>query len=118
MQRFAVILIFRLVVPVQAWNATGHQTIALMVYGQLTPATEIRVDRLLSQHPDYPKWTAGTPMAERGRVAFLAASVWPDMIRSDPRFHADNEQATPNIPGLPLGVQARYAADITPRREI
>src|SRR5438034_10408193 len=43
------------------------------------------------------------------RAAFLAAAVWPDAIRSDPRFHDDNRRPTPPIPGLPPGTQARHA---------
>ena len=66
------------------------------------------MDWLLSRHPDYPKWVAGVPPSDRGRAAFLEASIWPDTIKSDRRFHADNARPTPNIPGLPPGAQARH----------
>src|SRR6188768_4181751 len=107
----AVLLLVLLVaVPTYAWNATGHKTIALIAYNQLTPAVRARVDRLLMQHPDYPKWIAVIPVRDRGRVAFLEASVWPDTIRYDGRFHADNARPTPNIKGLPPGAQARHTS--------
>jgi len=104
-----VLLALLIAVPSYAWNATGHKAIGLIAYGQLTPTTRTRVDELLSQHPDYPKWIEGVPASDRGRAAFLAASVWPDTVRNDPRFHEDNRTPTANVPGLPPGSQARHA---------
>jgi hypothetical protein len=92
-----------------AWNGTGHKAIALIAYEHLTPTARQRVNQLLSKHPDYPKWTDGVPARQRGSTAFLAASLWPDQIRNDPRFHDDNRPSTPPIPGLPAGAQARHA---------
>ena len=57
--------------PSLGWNATGHKAISLIAYGQLLPATRAKVDQLLAQHPDYSKWIAGVPTADRGRAAFL-----------------------------------------------
>jgi len=106
----AVLLTLVIAVPSYAWNASGHKAIALIAYGQLLPATRARVDQILSQHPDYSKWIAGIAAPDRGRAAFLEASVWPDMIKSDARFHEDNRRATPDIPGLPAGAQARHSS--------
>lgn len=50
----------------------------------------------------------GQTAPDRGRTAFLAASIWPDTIRNDPRFHEDTRTPTANIPGLPPGSQARH----------
>jgi hypothetical protein len=97
------------VTPGFAWNATGHRAIALIAYEHLSPAARQRINSLLNKHPDYHKWTDGVPARKRGSAAFLAASVWPDAIRNDPRFHDDNQPATPPIPGLPEGAQARHA---------
>ena len=45
-----------------------------------------------------------------GGRRFLEASTWPDDIRNDSRFHADNaKQPTPDIPGLPPESQARHS---------
>jgi len=104
-----LLLVLLLAVPSFAWNAAGHKAIALIAYNQLTPTVRARVDRLLLQHPDYAKWTAGIPVQDRGRAAFLEASTWPDDIRNDPRFHADNARPTANVPGLPAGAQARHS---------
>src|ERR1051326_8710466 len=95
--------------PVLAWNGTGHRAIALIAYENLTAVARQRINSLLAKHPDYQKWTDGLPARQRGSAAFLAASIWPDQIRSDPRFHDDNRAATPPIPGLPEGAQARHA---------
>src|SRR5688572_14444327 len=110
MKRLVTVL-FTLVLatPCHAWNATGHKAIALIAYGHLSSATKARVDELLAKHPDYPKWIAAASHADRGRVAFMEVSVWADAIRNDSRFHADNARPTPNIPGLPVGGQARRA---------
>src|SRR5215831_19307801 len=82
------------IAPALAWNATGHKAISLLAYQLLTPAVRQRIDGLLAKHPDYPKWVEGVPADQRGRAAFLAASVWPDNIRNDPRFHNDDRPAT------------------------
>jgi hypothetical protein len=99
---FAILLF---VLPGQAWNATGHKAIALIAYSRLTPKVRATVDQLLSRHPDYRSWVAAVAPQDRGRVAFLEASIWPDTIKSDGRFHNDNARPTPNIPGLPPEAQ-------------
>jgi hypothetical protein len=92
-----------------AWNGTGHKAISLMAYERLTPDVRRRIDSLLAKHPDYAKWISGISETQRGRAAFLAASVWPDIIRNDPRFYDEKGTATPPIPGLPDGAQRRHS---------
>jgi hypothetical protein len=85
-----------LIVPAQAWNATGHRVVAAIAYDHLTPAARERVDALLHKHPDL--------MNLPPREAFLAASVWPDVIKGDNRFYDDtrpNAQPTRLLPGFP-----------------
>src|SRR5262249_23766520 len=56
-------------------------------------------DALLKQHPDYRTILTGDP-----RSVFLAAAVWPDTIKGDPRFWDDTRAdavPTPLIPGFP-----------------
>src|SRR5262245_26051328 len=110
-KRAAAILLTLTVVtsPSYAWNASGHKAIALIAYNQLSGATRAKVYWLLSRYPDCSQWITGTTGPDRGSTAFIAASVWADSIRSDPRFHDDNRTATPDIPGLPPGAQARHA---------
>ena len=93
--------------PAAPWNAAGHRLIASIAYDNLTPAARARVDDLIRRHPDYESMFLGdapTDASQRAREAFLAASVWPDQIRSDPRFYDDTQPAarpTPLLPGFP-----------------
>lgn len=59
-------------VPVNAWNALGHQVIAHIAYQQLEPQAKKKVDSLIkSFNQDYPDINS-----------VEALSVWPDAIRS------------------------------------
>jgi hypothetical protein len=65
------------------------------------------VDALIRQHPDYEKMflrDAPSDPAGRARAAFIAAAVWPDQIKGDPRFYDEtrsNASPTPLLPGFP-----------------
>src|SRR5882757_2823224 len=86
-------MLFSLAPPATAWNATGHRLIAAIAYDRLKPKTRARVDALIRQHPDYEKIflrDAPTEPAARARAAFIAASVWPDQIKGDPRFYDES----------------------------
>ena len=89
------------------WNAAGHRIIAAIAYDRLTPKARARVDELLRHHPDYEKiltHNAPADPAGRAREAFLAAAVWPDTIKGDPRFWDDTRKdahPTTLLPGFP-----------------
>jgi hypothetical protein len=78
-----------LVLPASAlgWNGRGHMTVAYIAYNRLStsPSNNVRkrVDDLLKLNPYYGRWTQGVPAADRGLVAFMQASVWPDDIKQD-----------------------------------
>ena len=95
----AVLLSLLLASPTWAWNATGHRVVAAIAYDHLTPKARARVDELLRAHPDY-----GTLLPKDARDAFLAAAVWPDVIKGDNRFYDDtraNAKPTLLLPGFP-----------------
>jgi hypothetical protein len=99
-------IVFLLIEPAQAWNSTGHRLICAIAYDRLTPKARARVDALIRRHPDYEKFIKDAPTdpTARARAAFLAASVWPDQIRGDPRFYDEtrpNASPTPLLPGFP-----------------
>ncbi len=100
--------------PTQAWNGTGHRVIAAIAYDTLTPATRARVDDLVRRHPDYQRYflqNAPSDPAARARAAFIAASVWADQIKSDPRFYDDDRRdtrPTPLLPGFPDMARHQY----------
>lgn len=55
-----------------AWNALGHETIALIAYQHLTPVARQQVDLAVSNmHQEYPNLNSYAQLA-----------YWPDMIRS------------------------------------
>src|SRR5262245_3055488 len=99
----ALFLILLSLFPIRArvWNKTGHFVVASIADDQLAPNTKSRVDSILAQHPDFSKWTQGVPAAQKGKVAFVKASGWPDDIKGDPRFFDPGQTPTPQIPGLP-----------------
>lgn len=101
------ILIASLASPAFGWNATGHRIIAAIAYDHLTTKARERVDLLIRLHPDYEKMfvvNAPEEAAARARAAFIAAAVWADNIKGDPRFWDDtraNSKPTPDLPGYP-----------------
>jgi len=103
----ATLAMICLALPALPWNATGHRVIASIAYDNLTPAARARVDDLIRRHPDYQSLflkDAPADPAQRDREAFLAASVWPDQIRTDPRFYDDTQRSarpTPLLAGFP-----------------
>jgi S1/P1 Nuclease len=98
---FFLILVSMFPIRARAWNKTGHFVVASIAYDQLTPNTKMRVDTILVQHPDFAKWPQGVPTAQKGKMAFVKASGWPDDIKSDSRFFDPGDPPTPQIPGLP-----------------
>jgi hypothetical protein len=97
MRRFGLALLsiaVSLQAPLQAWNATGHRIVGAIAYDRLNAKARARVDELLRQHPDL--------KGLLGRDAFLAASVWPDVIKGDTRFYdaLPDAQPTPLLPGF------------------
>jgi hypothetical protein len=119
-----------LALPACAWNATGHRAIAAIAYERLTPAARAKVDEFLKNHPDYGMFLTGAPADPEGRArtAFLAAAVWPDTIKGDPRFYDDlrkDAQPTPPLQGFPDMARhtnwhyydVPYSADGTPPKE-
>ena len=54
----------------EAWHAAGHMMVAAIAWDQLTPAARIRATALLKLNPDYDKWVAGIPDADKDKTAF------------------------------------------------
>src|SRR5262245_13144844 len=101
MKRIATrpLILILLMIPMHAsaWNPPGHFVVASIAYDQLKPNTKTRVDAILAQHPDFPKWTKNIPLAQRGKVAFVKAAGWPDDIKGDSRFFDPGHPMTPEI---------------------
>jgi len=80
-----------------AWSAGGHRVVANIAYDRLDPATRTGIVEVLRKHEDFKKHFADlmpdeirsgdTPGQERW--IFLQAAIWPDLIRSNPKFHKE-----------------------------
>jgi hypothetical protein len=93
---WSLILIICLTTEVNAWNDFGHTTIGAIAYDHLAPKVRTDVDALLRLNPSYQEWVAGIPEQDKGKVAFMKAATWPDMIKIDVRYTNDG-----NLPNGP-----------------
>ncbi|HJR08967.1 MAG TPA: S1/P1 nuclease [Pyrinomonadaceae bacterium] len=100
---FVVLTLLLLPAPAFAWNGRGHMTVAHIAYTSLPAPTRSRVDALLRQHPDFARLSQGLNQNSStfGLRVFMVAATWPDIIKTDGRFHEDNQPATPLRPGFP-----------------
>lgn len=68
-----------------AWNATGHRTIADIAWENMTPRARARAVELLLHAPPLTGLAglrpAAGPDARRDRALFMNAATWPDLIR-------------------------------------
>ena len=74
-----------------AFSGPGHMIVAAIAYRELTPLDQQRAVEILSHHPDFTRWIseAMDGKSEKGVVAFMGASRWPDEIKrsSNPWNH-------------------------------
>lgn len=96
-----LILLAALAPPALAWNAAGHRIVARIAWLELTPAARTGVSELLARHPDAERWIQRAKTNASANL-FVEAATWPDDIRSDERFHDDDDAApakpTPTFP--------------------
>jgi hypothetical protein len=66
-----------------AWNQTGHMTVALIAWRELSDAQKQQVAELLKAHPHYTKLLLEhkPENVDESEWAFIRAAVWPDMVR-------------------------------------
>src|SRR6185295_15521275 len=96
----------------QAWSSSGHRLVAAIAYDRLQPSVKAHVDAFLTQHPVYVSLTKGAKDDPKAKApdAFLAAAVWPDVTKGDPRFWnkaRTDSKPTPELPGFPDMMQHR-----------
>jgi hypothetical protein len=116
-----VALGFTLATPNFAWGPIGHMTVAYAAYQRLTPTVKTRVAALLKLNPDYPNWEKQIPARaspeEHDRIIFLAASVWADDIKGEPKYSDDGPDPGGNIPsGTPTSSQNVGYSDLLRHR--
>jgi hypothetical protein len=102
--------------PVGAWNERGHMLVAFIAFNHLTPGVKTEVGRLLELNPQFKTWTknlpAGTTKEERTLAAFLQASIWPDFIKTEPKYVTDGSDNGNTPPPGPSAAQNIGYADL------
>jgi hypothetical protein len=79
---------------VHGWSAGGHKVIASIAYDRLDADIRGRVVKTLRAHEDFearfamrmPEALRKGDVADQDRWIFMQASVWPDLIRSNPKY--------------------------------
>jgi S1/P1 Nuclease len=79
------------------WSAGGHRVVANIAYDRLDPAIRTGIVDVLRQHEDFKKNFADrmpddirtSDTQEQERWIFLQAAIWPDLIRSNPKYHKE-----------------------------
>ena len=90
-----------------AWGPTGHMMVAAIAWRQMRPEVRREAARLLQRNPDYATWTDGVPPWDRGAVAFILASNWPDAMKRDHNY--DNSEGQHPRLGARSGQNIGYA---------
>jgi hypothetical protein len=84
----AILFLVALAVPchtAQAWDWTGHRTVARIAWNHMTPSARAKAVALLRQAPAdsrIPTLGAQTSSAIRARELFVTTATWPDLVRS------------------------------------
>jgi hypothetical protein len=70
--------------------------VAAVAYDQLAPATQARVDHLLTLNPYYKRWLAkllpGVSKSQQSKMVFMLAATWPDAIKMDRTYKNDGTE--------------------------
>jgi hypothetical protein len=79
-----IALLLFLAAGAEGWNHTGHKTVGLIAYRELSPEARSKAIQILMHHPKYEDWIKNVPEERREAHAFMMAAVWPDDIRETP----------------------------------
>ena len=104
------ISILLLSVPLFAWNAVGHMSVAYVAYQHLSPKTRTRAIALLKLNPDYSNWVKQIPEGaspqDQEMILFMIASTWPDQIKGEAEYTVDGAPGSNgNLPDGPSSSQ-------------
>jgi hypothetical protein len=82
-KRLLILIVLLLPSSLYAWHATGHMTVALIAYRQLSENQQAQIGELLKHHPHYQLYLTDQtpPNVETAEWAFLRAACWPDFVR-------------------------------------
>jgi hypothetical protein len=82
-----------------AWNDTGHMTVALVAYRQLTDHQKQQIAEVLKQHPHYQMYLSAQPPqgVSLDEWVFIRAATWPDWVRPSRPGFSDEEYKNATI---------------------
>ncbi len=91
---FLMIIGFAFVLPVSAWDDTGHKLTAYIAWEQMTPATREQAIKILLSAPEDSDLSVfylqdSRSAAAKQRELFMIAATWADIVR-DKNFKARN----------------------------
>jgi len=88
---FAIVFAAFMTTEAGAWDGKGHMMVAAIAYDNLDKTTvRPKVDALIKLNPMYSTWIRNVAPADRGKVAFVYAATWPDLIKSDKKHFKDD----------------------------
>ena len=67
--------------------------VAAVAFKNLKAKARKRAAQLLKVNPSYANWIIGAAAGDEDRMAFMRAATWPDAIKSDPSYRADDQTA-------------------------
>ena len=128
----AVLIVACFSTGASAWDGQGHMMVAAIAYDKLEPGARAKVDKLIKLNPMYSKWANGVASADKGKIAFMHAATWPDLIRAGTQYADDGDDPsmskdpTENVGYAPKGkykhkywhfVDVPFSTDGTPTED-
>lgn len=102
----AILTILCLAPSAQGFNKAGHMVTSAFAYAQLSPEVQKRLTDILQNHPDFDAWFLQIRTEviglDVGLQLLMAASAWPDDIRSPNSPHRQHNHPTWHYINYPL----------------
>jgi hypothetical protein len=100
--------------PAMAWDGFGHMEVAAVAWDAMTPKAQARAIELIKLNPDFNEWIGqGAPGGNANKFAFMHAATWPDLIKSDSKYHNDGGHNGDEAPNTPAASQNIGYTDFT-----
>jgi hypothetical protein len=81
MQLLTVVCTVFLAADSNAWNNTGHMTVAELAWRKLSSSERTAVSQLLAHHPNFSELLDVPAGPGHDEIVFLRAATWPDLVR-------------------------------------
>jgi hypothetical protein len=91
--------------PALAWNSYGHMEVAAVAWERLAPEVSARATELLRRNPMSDFLFSGGSETDSGRIAFIRAATWPDLIKEASGYISDGPSGGNRPPNTPQASQ-------------